>query len=357
MLRLRDRRKYVCAVRVIALCFLVVGWTVAQDSQTEENHAGYIPVISGGAGYIHNVDGGITSLEPQINPGLLVPFGSHVLLESRGTFFGFYQRENQTSGPFKGQVFKSVDYAQVNWLADTHVIASVGRYLLPFGLYSERLSPIWIKNLQDAPITSAIGTRTSGSGNGFMLRGVATQKPSYSLQYTAYFSALSNIDHLQSARAAGGDASVFLPHARLEIGTSYQRFLQGRHINSTSIYVSWQPPSVPLDLKAEGDFSYNGRGYWIESAYLFKQLPIPSFFRRTQVVARMQQFFPSNGGGNSLPNVDTQRFDAGLNYYLRDDLRFISSYGRSFSSQGNANIWNVGFTYRFLFPLWPGRSK
>lgn len=357
MLHPRHRRRYVCSILAIALCLALIGRVVAQNSSPVENHAGYIPAISGGAGYIHNVDGGITTLEPQINPVLLVPFGSHVLLESRGTFFGFYQRENQTSGPFKGQVFKSVDYAQLNWLANTHVIASAGRYLLPFGLYSERLEPIWIKNLQDAPITAAIGTRTSGSGNGFMLRGTVVQKPSYSVQYTAYFSALSNIDHLQSARVAGGDASVYLSHARLEIGTSYQRFLQDRHINSGAVYVSWQPPSVPLDIKAEADFSYNGRGYWLESAYLFQQLPVPSFFRRTQIVGRMQQFFPSNGGGNSLPRVDTQRFDAGLNYYVRDDLRFISSYGRSFSSQGNANIWNVGFTYRFLFPLWPGRSK
>jgi hypothetical protein len=357
MLRLRDRRRYVRSIGAIAFWLISAGSLSAQDSQVVENHAGYVPVISGGAGYIHNVDGGITSLEPQINPGLLVPFGSHVLLESRGTFFGFYERENQTSGPFKGQVFKSVDYAQVNWLATSHVIASAGRYLLPFGLYSERLGPIWIKNLQDGPITAAIGTRTSGSGNGFMLRGVAIQKPSYSLQYTAYFSALSNIDHLESGRATGGDVSVYLTHTRLEVGTSYQRFLQDRHINSVSTYVSWQPPSIPLDVKAEGDFSFNGRGYWIESAYLFQQLPIPSLFRRTQVVVRMQQFFAANGGGNSLPRVDTQRFDVGLNYYVRDDLRFISSYGRSFSSQGNANVWNVGFTYRFLFPLWPGRSK
>ena len=356
MVHLQKRRRYMCSILAIALWLALTGRVVAQDSLPVENHAGYIPAISGGAGYIHNVVGGITTLEPQINPVLLVPFGSHVLLESRGTFFGFYQRENQT-GPFKGQVFKSVDYAQLNWLANTHVIASAGRYLLPFGLYSERLEPIWIKNLQDAPITAAIGTRTSGSGNGFMLRGTAVQKPSYSVQYTAYFSALSNIDHLESARATGGDASVYLGHARLEIGTSYQRFLQDRHINSGAAYISWQPSSVPLDIKAEADFSYNGQGYWLESAYLFQQLPIPSFFRRTQIVGRMQQFFPSNGGGNSLPHVDTQRFDVGLNYYVRDDLRFISSYGRSFSSQGNANIWNVGFTYRFLFPLWPGGSK
>ncbi len=359
IVRLRDELKNVSyiSILVIVLSAVLSNQLTAQDTQSNENHAQYIPAISGGLGYVHNVNGGITSLEPQINPILLVPFGSHVLLESRTDFTGFFERQNLTSGPFTGKVFKTVESAQVNWLANTHVIATAGRYILPFGLYSERLEPLWIRNLQDAPITATIGTRTSGSGNGFMLRGVAMQKPSYSVQYTAYFSALSNINELQSARAAGGDVSIYLAHARLEVGMTYQRFLQDHQINSVATYISWQPSSVPLDIKAEGDYSYNGRGYWIESAYLFRQLPIPSIFQRTQVVGRMQQFFPTHNGGNGLPSVDTNRFDIGLNYYFRDDLRFISSYGRTFSSQRNANIWNVGFTYRFLFPLWPGREK
>jgi hypothetical protein len=355
--QLRDALKNASYVLAILLSAVLPGSLTAQDNQPREDHAQYIPIISGGLGYIHNVNGGVTSLIPQINPVLLVPFGSHVFLESRTDFTGFFQRRELTSGSFTGQVFKSVDYAQVNWLANTHVIATAGRYLLPFGLYNERLGPLWIRNLQDAPITATIGTRTSGSGNGFMLRGVAVQKPSYSVQYTAYFSALSNINELQSARTAGGDASIFLPRARLEIGTSYQHFLQDHRINSVATYVSWQPSSVALDIKAEVDYSYNGRGYWIEPAYRFEQLPIPSIFRRVQIVGRMQQFFPSHNGGNSLPIVDTNRFDAGLNYYFRDDLRFISSYGRTFSSHGNANVWNIGFTYRFLFPLLPGRAK
>jgi hypothetical protein len=342
---------------VLMLGAVLSGSLTAQETKPSENHAGYIPAISGGLGYVHNVNGGITSLEPQINPVLLVPFGSHVLLESRTSFTGFFERRDLTSGPFTGKVFKEVDYAQVNWLANTHIIATAGRYLLPFGLYSDRLGPLWIRNLQDTPITATIGTRTSGSGDGFMLRGVVVQKPSYSVQYTAYFSALSNINQLQSARTAGGDVSIYFPRARLEAGTSYQRFLQDHEINSSATYISWQPSSMPLDIKVEGDYSYNGRGYWIESAYLLKQLPISQIFQRTQIVSRMQQFFPTNGGGNSLPTVNTNRFDIGLNYYFRDDLRFISSYGRTFSSHGNANIWNVGFTYRFLFPLWPGRTK
>jgi hypothetical protein len=341
------------------MCLGLCAPLYAQSSpaNTRDDHAGYIPVISGGFGYVHNVNGGVTTVSPLASPVLLLPLGSHVLLESRTDFTGFYQRKPQPDGPFKGKVFKNVEFAQLDFLADTHLTVVVGRYLLPFGLYNERLSPIWIKNLQDAPINAAIGTRTSGSGDGVSFRGTVVQRPAYSIQYTAYLSAHSNIQQLQSARVAGGDTSIFLPKARLEIGTSYQRFLESRNINSVAAYVSWQPPKVPVDLKAEYDGSYNGHGYWLETAYNFTQLPVPRLVRKTQVVGRMQQFFPSNGGGNSLPRVDTQKFDFGLNYYFRDDLRFISSYGRTFSSQRNANIWNVGFTYRFLFPLWPGRKK
>jgi hypothetical protein len=356
----RNHKQAICLVSMLGLCLALTHCVAAQSVQATEDletHAGFTPVISGGAGYIHNVNGGITSLEPQINPLLLVPFGSHVLLESRTDFTGFFQREDQTTGPFKGKVFKTVDFAQIDWLANTHVIASAGKYLLPFGLYNERLVPVWIRNLQDPPITAAIGTRTSGAGDGIMLRGIVVQNPSYSIQYSSYFSARSDINQLQAARTAGGDASIYFTRLRLEAGTSYQRFLQQHNINSAATYVTWQPRTVPIDIKAEGDYSYNGRGYWIEAAYLFQQMPIPKFFRRTQVVGRMQQFFPLNGGGNSLPHVDTNRFDFGLNYYFRDDLRIVSSYGRSFSSQGNANVWNVGLTYRFIFPLWPARKK
>ena len=342
---------------IVALALCLPGLVHAQDASDSEDHAGHVPVISGGMGYVHNVTGGVTTLGPQINPVLLVPFGSHVLLESRTDFTGVFQRENQTSGPFTGKVFKSVDYAQVDWLANSHLMLTAGKYLLPFGLYNERLVPVWIRNLQDSPIAAAIGTRTSGAGDGFMLRGVVAQKPAYSVQYTAYFSALSTINQLEAARTAGGDASIYLTRPRLEIGTSYQRFLQDREINNVAAYVSWQPAATPLDLKAEYDYTHTGNGYWLETAYRFDRLPIPPVLRRVQAVGRMQQFFALNGGGNALPRVNTQRFDFGLNYYFRDNWRLVSSYGRSFSSQQDANAWNAGVTYRFTLPLWPERKK
>jgi hypothetical protein len=339
---------------IVFLCTVVLH---AQDNDLKQNGAGYVPVISGGMGYVTIINGGVPALEPQINPILLLPLGHRVEIESRTDFTGFFQRKDLTHGPYSGKIFKTVESAEIDWLLDSHVSVVAGKYLLPFGMYNERLEPFWIRNIQDSPITATIGTRTSGAGDGLMLRGVATQHPLWSIQYSSYFSARSSINQLGAGRTAGGDVSVYFPEKRVEVGTSYQRFLQQKEINSEAVYVAWQPHQVPLDLKAEYDQSYYGRGYWLESAYTLSQLPRGQrFFQRLQLAARVQQFAPLHGGGNSLPSVDTQKVDFEMNYYLRDDLRLVSSYGRQFSSQQNVNIWNVGFTYRFLWPLWPGRK-
>jgi hypothetical protein len=52
--------------------------------------------------------------------------------------------------------------------------------------------------------------------------------------------------------------------------------------------------------------------------------------------------------------VNTRQFEFGVNYYFRDGLRGVSSYGRQFSEMGNKNVWTIGLTYRFAFPLGHG---
>jgi hypothetical protein len=357
LVRLLRKPEYARLAAALLLCLIAIGHSFGQDSKGKDNEAGHVPFISGGAGYVYKVNGGVPTLEPQVNPVLVMPFGPHLLLESRTDFTGFFQRQDQTPGPYTGKVFKTVEFAQLDWLASTRVTAVAGKYLLPFGLYNERLEPIWIRNLQDPPFNAAIGTRNSGAGDGLMLRGVLLQRPAMAAQYSAYFSARCGINQIGAARTAGGDASVFFPGAQLEFGSSWQRFLQNREINNFGTYLSWQPQAASLDLKAEYDYSYYGQGYWLEPAFRFDRSPLPKGLRAVQLVGRAQQLFPLHGGGNGLPRIRTERFDFGLNYYLRDDLRLLSSYGRSLTSQQNANIWNLGFTYRFTIPLWFGRKE
>jgi hypothetical protein len=334
----------------------------AQDNLQAPTTAGYVPVISGAFAYVQNTSGGVQSLVPQIVPVLLAPMGHSLLLESRVEFTGYFQRENLPSGPFSGRfagkVYKTVDYAQLDWLADSHATIAAGRFILPFGLYSERLAPVWIRNLQDTPLTYSIGTHPYGAADGFMLRGVAASLPCASIQYSAYISAHYSTNELQAVRAAGGDTSIFVPSKRVEAGLSYQRTLEGYQINNEAAYLSWQPQRASVDLKAEYDRNHYGDGYWIEAAHSPQQFPVaPEFFRHVQLVGRMEQFFVRNGGGNGLARVNEKRPEVGLNFQIRDDWRLESSYGRLFSRSGNSNTWNFGFTYRFVWPLWPGRKS
>jgi len=99
-----------------------------------------------------------------------------------------------------------------------------------------------------------------------MLRGVLIERPNWLLNYTAYFSVSQTTDNLQAGRAAGGRIGMFLPKAGIEVGASYQRFLQNGDHNDAGTYFAWQPPQIPLDVRAEYAHSPGGQGYWLEGA-------------------------------------------------------------------------------------------
>lgn len=81
--------------------------------------------------------------------------------------------------------------------------------------------------------------------------------------------------------------------------------------------------------------------------------------RRTELVAREQQFFSGNISSDTaqalgLPAANTSASEFGVNYFLKDGLKVVGSYGRQLSSAGNFNQWTVGIAYRFLIPLGRG---
>jgi hypothetical protein len=342
------RRSSACFACLMFLLLLVASLRAgAQDA----------PVISGGVGFFSTTNGGQTFLQPVISPVALVPLGSKFLIESRADIRGFVARTNG-NGPYDGEFFASLEYLQLDYLANSKLTLTVGRFLTPFGIYNERLTPIWIRRVTDAPLIFPIGTRTTGSSDGVMARGVLISRPAWQFNYAAYFSAASNAEQFQSGRAAGGRAGVFIPSKRLEAGVSYQRFLQDQNFNSFGTYLSWQPQRVPLDVKAEYAHSPSGQGYWIEGAFrMVKPGAELSPLGRLQPVVRMQQFFRGAfRSGDFLPTADTKRADAGFNYYLPHELRLGATYGRQSSVVGDRNVWNIAVTYRFLMPLSGGRK-
>jgi hypothetical protein len=347
-----------CRISLLAalLIFLSVPVLHAQDQPEVPKP---VPVVIGGAGFITTFDGGEPHLGPLIAPVLLVPIENRWLIESRATFEADMTQQPGSSS-FHGQVLKSIDYLQLDYIANPYVTVTVGRFLTPFGIFNERLYPIWIRNLQTDPLILPIGIGPSQASTGAMVRGGFQATSKINFNYAIYFSALStvtlsNVTPLDSDRFAGGRVGIFIPNQRLEIGGSFQHLLQDERSNSFGFHGGWQPPASPLELRGEYQRSARGSGYWIEPAYRLNQVPFWQYaMRRTQLVARMQQYFVGALPSDALPSVNTRQFEFGVNYYFRDGLRAVSSYGRQFSDAGNMNIWTIGLTYRFAFPLGHG---
>lgn len=330
-----------------ALCLSVLAFAQAPDVKG----APTVPVVSGGVAFVPFVQGGQTTLVSIFSPVVLVPLGDNWLIESRGAFEGDFTRLNGT-GPFGGKIRKELEYLQADYIANPHLTITAGRFLTPFGIYNERLYPVWIRDLQADPISLPL---EEGSSNGIMLRGGFSAAHNLNLNYAAYFSTLSTNETLASDRHVGGRLGAFLPNQRLEIGFSFQHPLQDNHPNRFGAHFEWQPRSVPLDIRSEYADTESGRAYWIEPALRLSAISHAPVFKHTQVVGRLQQFFTKPGATNGdVPSANTKEPEIGLNYYFLDGLRATGSYGCQFSSAGNANIWTSGMTYRFAFPLGRG---
>jgi len=342
-------------VWVLEILILVSTGLAAQIPDTDKLETDKpVPILTGSIGNFSFVTGGQNLIDSQINPILLVPLGDNWLIESRAEFEGQFQRP-LGGGPYQGPVTKHVDYAQIDYIPSPYVTITAGRFLTPFGIFNERLYPVWIRFLQPDPLILPINTVDS---DGVMLRGGFPVNGKANMNYAAYVSATSiGIGSVDSERHVGGRMGFFFPGPRLEVGGSGQRTLQDARKNAFGYHIGWQSSKLPLSMRAEMARSYEGSGYWIEGAYRLSQVHFwQKAMRRTELVARAQGYYVgeigSDGAANlDLPSADTREADFGLNYFLRDGLKGIVSYGRQFSSAGNANQWSFGFAYRFLVPL------
>jgi hypothetical protein len=341
------RGKLLCAGSV-GLCLLFSSGLQAQDDGIKP-----VPIFTGSTNYFTRVTAGQVQDAPSISPLLLVPVGDNLLFEAKGALVDTFQRNAQ--GDYAGKVTYGLAYAQADYITK-YATVSAGRFITPFGIYGERLAPVWIRALQGTPINYGI---TSGAALGGMLRGgfpAGTDKVNFN--YAAYFSANNTHHLLATDRSTGARLGFFLPGPRLEFGASFQQVLQADRPHSFGTHLVWQPNAAPLTVRSEyvRQSGLKGSGYWIESAYRLSQI---SYLRRVELVGRGQQFFAApNLTAATLKKLgafglDTNQADFGLNYYFRSDVRASGSYGRQFIQGKNANLWTIGMTYRFVMPLWP----
>jgi len=338
----------------IATAFVFVGLLAcAAASQTPETDKP-VPILTGNVGTFSFVTGGHNLIDTQINPVLLIPLGDHWLIESRAEFEGEFQRPPD-GGSYGGPVNKHVDYAQLDYIANRYLTITAGRFLTPFGIFNERLYPVWIRFLQPDPLILPLRTAPS---DGAMLRGGLSVSPHANMNYALYVSATSiGIGSVDSERHVGGRMGFFFPGPQLEVGGSWQRTLQDFRKDAFGLHMGWQPAKAPVSIRAEYAHAFEGSGYWAEGAFRLSQAHFwRKAMRRTELVARGQQFFvggigPAADANLDLPSAETREADFGVNYFLHDGLKGIVSYGRQFSPAGNFNQWSFGVAYRFLVPL------
>jgi hypothetical protein len=335
---------------LILVSLLFAAQLLAQTSESDRP----VPILTGTAGYFNFVTAGQNQLDAQINPVVLLPLGDHWLVEARAECEGAFQRPPD-GGSYGGMVSKNLDYAQVDDIANPFVTVTVGRFLTPFGIFNERLYPIWIRSLQQDPLILPLSAE---SNDGMMLRGGFPVDAGVNFNYAAYVSAISTgHSNLQSNRDVGGRMGVFLPGPRIEFGASWQKLLQDQRKNSFGFHFAWQPTRLPLNLHSEYARSNQGSGYWVDGAYRFSQVVFwQKAMRHLEFAARAEQFFngqisPGEAETLGLPGANTREGEFGLNYYVRDGLKLVGSYGRQFSYAGNFNLWTAGIAYRFAVPL------
>jgi hypothetical protein len=338
---------------LLRLSFLLIASLLLPASisaQSEDERP--VPILTGNAGYFTTVDRGESELVPEVHPVLLLPMGDRWLAEGRAGFYGEFERENG-DGPYKGQIEKEIDYLQLDYIANRYVTVTAGRFLAPFGIYNERLYPIWIRSIHLTPMIYGI---EAGSSDGGMLRGGFSLSPKANLNYAAFFSTNSTVNKFEADRAVGGRIGFFFPQRRIEVGASWKKELQEERSNAFGFHFAWQPMSIPLNLRSEYARADTGSGYWVEGAYRLSQVNFwHPVMRRTEFVARMQQFYlgeagSSEAGEYGLPFGDVTQPDFGLNFYLKDGLKAQASYSRWLGSR-DWNTWTFGVAYRFAVSL------
>ena len=312
------------------------------------------PLLSGGVGFVTSTTAGNTTYIPVAEPLAAVPIGSHLLVESRASLLEFFA---PGASGYDHSHYVALSYLQGDVMACRHLTLVGGSYLLPFGTYNERLTPIWIGNFQDEPLMEPLGLAGGGAGLGGQLRGSLISHPNFSVDYAAWFSGRSSNPQFLADRSSGLRGSFYLPERRLELGASYGRLLQGAHENFMGTHLWWETKDAGLRFRSEFARGQHAYGYWFEvDSRPFAKGNLEGFAGRFEPVFRMQQTFRvDSAASDGLPAADTQRADFGFDFNLPHNARILTSYSRQFSAAGNTNIWETGIVYRFLFPAWKGR--
>jgi hypothetical protein len=262
----------------------------------------------------------------------------------------------------------SLEYANLSYLLTDHLTLGAGKFLMPFGIFNERLHPAWINKLPNRPLPydDDVGIAPE-SGVGAFARGGAPLG-STKFNYAAYITNgpslttdnagsagqldFANFDDTNNNKAVGGRIG-FLPVPQLELGYSAQyaevnpsgfrrvsAFLQAGDISYLRDFKSLRGA---IDARAEWVFSNVQRvTYDPDGALGFGPLSFPNnrnagyaqlAYRPTLVNSRILKkmefigrYDVLNVSSNAPGSAHEERWALGLDYWIMPNVVIKTAY-------------------------------
>lgn len=264
-----------------------------------------------------------------------------------------------------GETEVMLEYAQIDYLVNDYLTLIAGRFLLPLGIWKEKLHPSWISKSPTKPLPYA-SKLLPGSDIGVQARGALHLSDPLQLTYAAYVvngpgdDSATNITFdvgadFNDRPSGGGRVAIFFPWAAyhgIEVGVSGQKgtwssdgdrqwsaavadasVLLGEHAELRGEYMkTWQ--------QTDTEGTLDKKGWWAQAAYKLAGLNLD-----LPIVNDLECVFRYSG--LQLPEGNANQYSPGLNYYINNT--FIVKAAADIGQSDTESLDKTKFTFQVAY--------
>lgn len=346
---------------------------VSEEAQAESN-----VVVTGYADVLFQKKEGVdgTFMVGHYNPIFLYRFGDRLLAEAE------LEIEPRRSPGEESELEFALEYLTIDYTLCDYMTLIAGKFLLPVGVFNEKIHPAWINKLPSKPLPYAKhmlpDTQIGIQGRGAIHAGDAVI--SYTLlgsngptsvieeevetvggvEVTTEEESLEledgNFQDNNGNKAVGGRGAIFYPFDRFsaEVGLSG---LIGNYDNAgdlaySAIVIDGELHALEnlLEIRSEGLFTkeetltgeIDRTGFYVQAAYKLAAIDAP-IISSTELVFRYSLI------RSDAANADQDQFSIGGNYYFTNTFigKVAYDFNEGDTSSADADMFNIQLAYGF----------